>query len=153
MAALRSSGDNGGDDDADISIIGPKMTVVGDLETEGTVRVEGRVEGNVRAGKAVVIGESGEIEGDVRTQDSVISGKIEGSVTAASRLEVQASAEIDGEIHARRMQLEEGAVLNGTVRMGEVEVGPEASARSARTPARTSPVPTSEDDGEDGEED
>lgn len=128
----RSANDEG--NGADMSIIGPRMKVVGDLFTEGTVRVEGRVEGNVEAGKAVVVGKEGEIEGDIRTEDSIVSGRIRGSVTAASRLEVQATARIDGEVHARRLQLEEGAMLNGTVRMGEVELAPEEKP-SPRTPS------------------
>ena len=114
-----------------MSIVGPGMKVVGDLLTEGTVRVEGHVEGNVEAGKAVVVGKGGEIHGDIRTEDSIVSGRVRGSVTATSRLEVQATAQIDGEVHARRLQLEEGAMLNGTVRMGEIElegdVGPSAA--------------------------
>lgn len=123
MARSKSSGPEDGN--AEMSIIGPGMKVVGDLTTEGTVRIEGRVEGNVEADKAVVVGKDGEVQGDIRTEDSIISGEIRGSVTAASRLEVQATAQIDGEVHARRLQLEEGAMLNGTVRMGEVELGAE----------------------------
>lgn len=134
MARSKSSADDG---ETDISIIGPRMKVVGDLFTEGTVRVEGQVEGNVEAGKAVVVGKEGDIQGDIRTEDSIISGRIRGSVTAASRLEVQATARIDGEVHARRMQLEEGAMLNGTVRMGEVEVGGEpTSSLTGEQPSR-----------------
>lgn len=145
----RSNGSDGENGDADISIIGPRMKIVGDLTTEGTVRIEGRVEGNVEAGKAVVVGKDGEIEGDVRTEDSIISGRIRGSVTAASRLEVQATAQIDGEIHARRLQLEEGAMLNGTIRMGEVELEPEPAASppahsAARPGPEDGPGPTSE---------
>lgn len=105
--------------DAVISIIGPGMKVVGDLTTEGTVRVEGVVEGGVQAGKAVVVGKGGSVLGDIRTQDAVISGRVEGALVAESRLEVQASAEVSGEVRARRLQIEEGAVLNGTVLMGE----------------------------------
>lgn len=102
-----------------ISIIGPGMTVVGDCQTEGTVRIEGVVEGSVRAGKAVVIGKQGKVRGDVHTQDAVISGHVTGTLVAESRLELQATCQIDGEVKTRRMQLEEGAVLNGTVEMGE----------------------------------
>lgn len=100
-----------------ISIIGPGMTIVGDCETDGTVRVEGSVEGSIKAGKAVVVGKQGQVTGDVTTQDAVISGRIEGKLVAASRLELQATCHIEGEVHTRRMQLEEGAVLNGTVHM------------------------------------
>jgi cytoskeletal protein CcmA (bactofilin family) len=95
------------------------MTIVGDCETEGTVRIEGLVKGTVKAGKAVVIGKQGRVVGDVITQDAVISGHVTGTLVAESRLELQASCQIDGEVRTRRMQLEEGAVLNGTVQMGE----------------------------------
>lgn len=106
--------------DSVISIIGPGMTIVGDCETDGTVRIEGSVEGSVKAGKAVVIGKQGTVTGDISTQDAVISGRVDGKLVAASRLELQSTCHIEGEIHTRRMQLEEGAVLNGSVHMGEV---------------------------------
>jgi cytoskeletal protein CcmA (bactofilin family) len=102
-----------------ISIIGPGMRIQGDCDTDGAVRIEGMVEGNVRAGKAVVVGKEGRIRGDIFTQDAVISGSVEGSIHAESRLELQGSSQIAGEILAGRMVLEEGAILNGTVRMGE----------------------------------
>lgn len=111
-----------------ISIIGPGMTVVGDCQTEGTVRVEGVVEGSIKAGKAVVIGKQGKVTGDIRTQDAVISGHVSGTLFAESRLELQATCHIDGEVHTRRMQLEEGAVLNGTVHMGDKKKASSAQA-------------------------
>lgn len=112
------------------------MVVTGDCETEGTVRIEGRVEGDVRAGKAVVVGKDGEVKGQIVTQDAVLAGRVEGAVHAASRLEVQATARIDGEVRARRMQLEEGAELNGPLVMGEQAVGDADSAASTRGPQK-----------------
>ena len=122
--------------DAVISIIAAGMKVTGDCETDGTLRVEGSVEGSVRAGKAVVVGKDGLVDGHVITADAVIAGRITGTVRADSRLEVQASARIDGEVAARRMQLEEGAVLNGTLRMGEQLEAPSAhgSAEGSESP-------------------
>ena len=121
-----------------ISIIGPGMTVVGDCETEGTVRVEGLVKGTIKAGKAVVIGKQGRVVGDIITQDAVISGHVTGTLVAESRLELQASCHIDGEIRTRRMQLEEGAVLNGTVQMGDkkqVALSPQATVTATGEPS------------------
>lgn len=118
-----------------ISIIGPGMRIVGDCETDGTVRIEGHVEGSVRAGKAVVVGKDGLVSGDIVTQDAVVSGRIQGTVTAESRLELQATSRVEGQVFARRMQLEDGAVLNGTIQMGE--------SRAARAePAPTDPPST-----------
>lgn len=100
-----------------ISIVGPGMKIVGDCETDGTLRIEGAIQGAIRAGKAVVIGKEGLVIGDIHTQDAVVSGRVEGSVTAESRLELQATCRIDGEVSTPRLQLEEGAVLNGSVNM------------------------------------
>lgn len=117
-----------------ISIIGPGMTIVGDCETEGTVRIEGLVKGTVKAGKAVVIGKQGRVVGDVITQDAVVSGHVTGTLVAESRLELQATCQIDGEVRTRRMQLEEGAVLNGTVQMGDKKkVAPGQAATATPT--------------------
>ena len=114
--------------DTVISIIGPGMRLVGDIETDGTVRIEGSVEGNVRAGKAVVIGKDGCVEGTIITQDAVVSGRLVGTLTAESRLELQSTSRIDGEVYARRLMLEEGAVLNGSVHMGDRKVAGALSA-------------------------
>lgn len=103
-----------------ISIIGPGMRVQGDCDTEGTLRIEGVVEGTVRAGKAVVIGKDGTVKGDVYTQDAVIGGRVTGTVLAESRLELQATCIIEGEIKARRIKLDEGGKVNGKVLMGDV---------------------------------
>ncbi|MFW6079647.1 MAG: bactofilin family protein, partial [Gemmatimonadota bacterium] len=91
-----------------ISIIGPGMKVTGDCEAEGTLRIEGRVDGTVRAGKAVVVGKDGIVDGDILTQDAVIGGRVSGTITAESRLELQATCVIEGEVKARRIQLDEG---------------------------------------------
>ena len=105
--------------ESSMSIIGPGMRIKGDLLTEGTVRVEGTIEGTIRAGKAVVIGKEGEVIGDVVTQDAVIGGRVRGTVTAESRLELQATAQIEGQISSRaqHLVLEEGCRFNGQVHM------------------------------------
>ena len=117
--------------EAVISIIGAGMTLTGDCETDGALRIEGTVKGDVRAGKAVVIGKEGLVDGNIYTQDAVIAGGVLGSVHAESRLEVQSMGRISGEIDARRMQLEEGATLQGQVSVGEArpKAHEEASTR------------------------
>ena len=100
------------------SIIGPGMTVVGACKTEGTIRIEGRVEGNVESGTAIVIGEDAVVIGDVIAEDAVVAGRIQGRLRIASRVELQASSDVEGEIDSRRMALEEGATVNATVKLG-----------------------------------
>lgn len=128
-----------------VSIVGPGMTITGDCETEGTLRVEGKVEGTIRSGKAVVIGEEGEVVGDIHTQDAVVAGRVEGSIQADSRIELKASARIEGDVRCRRVKLEEGGFVDGRIDMGGSETrkgGPVGSPQSS--PAKAP------QDGEDG---
>jgi cytoskeletal protein CcmA (bactofilin family) len=124
-----------------ISIIGPGMKLVGQADTEGTLRIEGSVEGTVRAGKAVVVGKDGVVDGDIVTQDAVIGGRVTGSIVAESRLELQASCVIDGEIQARRIKLEEGGKVNGTIQTGEVPRTPASSPIQGTDASEGKPKP------------
>ena len=135
-----------------ISIIGPGMRVVGDCETEGTLRIEGTVDGTVRAGKAVVVGKDGVVDGDIYTQDAVVGGRVNGSVRAESRLELQATCVVEGKIQARRIKLEEGGTVNGTMEIGQVDAaGPKRGAppRDRNTPAQPASVPVEKQEAGD----
>jgi len=138
MARERDTG--GSPPEQVISIIGPGMKITGDCDTDGAVRIEGTVQGNIRAGKAVVVGKEGLVEGDIITQDAVVSGRVSGSLRAESRLEVQATSRLEGEISAGRMQVEEGSVINGTVKIGKGM----AEAPASRPPGKGGPAPETE---------
>jgi len=111
-----------------VSIIGPGMKITGDCESDGTIRVEGSIEGSVRAAKSVVVGK------DVTTQDAIIAGRVNGSVTAESRVELQASCRIEGDIRSRRVKLEEGGQVDGALHMG-ASVQQKAETRQKATEA------------------
>jgi cytoskeletal protein CcmA (bactofilin family) len=123
-----------------ISIIGPGMSVEGDIVTDGTVRIEGKIRGTVRAAKAVVLGQGGEVVGDVYTQDAVIGGRVSGTLVAESRLELQGTCTVDGEIRARaeHLQLQEGARFNGQIQMIDGESG--AAAPPLLAPGEAPPA-------------
>ena len=108
-----------GSADGAISIIGYGMSVVGDITTEGIVRVEGEVRGTVRAAKSVILGQGGVVDGDIFTDDAVIGGTVNGSIEAKNRLELQSSSTVNGEIRTRseHLKLEEGARFTGQVQM------------------------------------
>jgi len=115
----RSSSSRSSTGESGITIIGPGMHIRGDLTTDGTVRVEGTIDGTIRAGKSVILGKEGTINGDVLTQDAVIGGQLVGSIVAESRLELQSTCIVEGEIRARaeHLKLDEGARFNGAIQM------------------------------------
>lgn len=102
-----------------LSIIGAGMTVRGDLESTGVVKVEGTVEGNVRAASQVLVAKGGAVEGDIDTTEAVVGGTVSGAVRARDRVEIQSGASVHGDITTRRIAVAEGGTLNGLIRMDE----------------------------------
>jgi cytoskeletal protein CcmA (bactofilin family) len=104
-------------DQIPFSIIASDMTIMGDLETEGVVRIEGRVKGTVRASSQVLVASGAVIEGDLHTQEAVIAGQVAGGIRATDRVELQGSAVVTGDIHTPRIAIVEGAKVTGEVKM------------------------------------
>jgi cytoskeletal protein CcmA (bactofilin family) len=121
------------------------MSLDGDCETNGSLRIEGTIRGNVRAAKSVVIGKNGLVDGSIFTQDAVISGQVLGSVTAESRLELHSTSHISGEIYTLRLQVDDGASLQGQVSVGEVPKGAKQPSVPAKKPASGSEAQPAEE--------
>ncbi len=115
-----------------ISIIGAGMRIEGDCDSAHTIRIEGSVEGTVRAAKGVVIGKSGRVTGDIHTEDAKIAGSVTGKLLIKSRLELEATAVVEGEVNTARLKLDEGAKVNGAVAVGRQQPVPEAPEGSAQ---------------------
>ncbi len=134
--------------EAVISIIGVGMSIDGDSETDGSLRIEGTIRGDVRAGKSVVVGRDGLVDGSIYTQDAVIAGRVSGGIHAVSRLELQATSEVTGQIEAPRMQVEEGAKVQGQVSVGEPVARPAASGGGGKSQTKSEPQFKGSDDPE-----
>ncbi len=119
------------------------MTVRGDLDANGVVKIEGTVEGNVRAAAQVLVAKGGSVQGDVDTTEAVVGGTVSGAIRARDRVEIQAGASVHGDITTRRIAVAEGGSLNGLIRMDETTAArDERSAEARAETARRAPVPT-----------
>ena len=90
-------------DSTEISCIGPGMTVVGKISSEGTLNVFGRVESELHA-PIVCISDGAQVEGAIAAQELTIGGRFKGTIQA-NRVTLTSSAVVEGEIH----QLDSGA--------------------------------------------
>ena len=124
----KQDGRNGATGEGALSIIAAGMTVSGDIESSGVVKVEGRVDGSIRSARQVLVGRQGTVHGDIETREAVIGGSVEGMITASERVEIQATASVQGDIVTRTIVVAEGGRINGAVRMEEGKPG-------LRTPA------------------
>lgn len=104
--------------DSHLSIVAQGMRVVGEVTCDGVVKIEGMVEGTVRAEKQVLVAKDGVIEGDVFTREAVVGGRVVGSVFADERVEIQPDSTVRGDIITQRLVVQEGGEVNGNVQMG-----------------------------------
>lgn len=119
-------------DQIPFSIIASDMTVIGDLETDGVVRIEGRIRGTVRVGSQVLVAQGAVIEGDLHTQEAVIAGQVSGAIHASERVELQATAMVAGDILTPRISIVEGGRVTGEVKMDtKTEVRPVATSHNS----------------------
>lgn len=103
--------------DAALTIIAPGTKVIGEIETSGVVKVEGVVNGTVRAERQVLVARGGIVEGDIRATEAIVGGRVEGAVQASDRVEVQSGASVKGDVSTRCLVVQEGGEVNGLINM------------------------------------
>ncbi len=124
-----------------LSVVAGGMAITGKLDTNGVVKVEGKVTGSVRAERQVLVAKGGLVDGDILTREAVIGGEVRGAIFADERVEVQASSQINGDITTKRIFLQEGGEVNGHLRMED----PKALARTPGADQPESQSDTSEE--------
>ncbi|MFT5573439.1 MAG: cytoskeletal protein CcmA (bactofilin family) [Cryomorphaceae bacterium] len=101
------------------TLIGSGSMLQGDLEFTGGLRVDGHIKGHVSAQDSsngtLVLSESGVVEGDINVPHVVINGTVNGNIVSTGHVELQAAAKITGDIHYKAVEMELGAVLNGSL--------------------------------------
>src|ERR1051325_5744560 len=85
---------------AGFSVVDDRRTIRRDIGTDGTVRVDGRVEGAVHRAGTLIVGVGGAVIGDVEAREVVVAGNIQGNVHARGRIEIESGAAAHGELRA-----------------------------------------------------
>jgi len=98
------------------SFIGPGSVFKGDISVKGMLRIDGVLEGNIEA-DSLVLGEKGEIKGDVSVKVANIGGEVHGNIRAEEYVEIDAKALVNGDIHTGKISIIEGGVYNGRITM------------------------------------
>jgi len=101
-----------------INLIGAGTVVEGDIKSNGDIRIDGNVIGNIVSKSKVVVGATGSIDGNVTSQNADVSGSIKGKVTVNELLFLKSSANIQGDIVTGKLVVEVGATFTGTCNMG-----------------------------------
>lgn len=102
------------------TIIGEEYIFTGEIRGTSVIRIEGKVIGNIHVESGVVLGEKGNIEGDIFTRSAIIHGTLNGNIKAV-QLEIKKSGCINGDITTDTLEIELGAQYNGKLNMKRQE--------------------------------
>lgn len=94
--------------------------IKGNINSEGDIRIEGSVNGNIKVKGKVIIGNSGKVTGDIDCAFCDISGTVSGKLNISNSLTLKASANYNGEITTKKLVIEPGAIFNGSCKMDGV---------------------------------
>jgi len=108
-------------DNTTINLVSNGTDIVGDIKSNGDIRIDGSLKGNLSTKGKVVIGPTGRINGEVLCKSSEVSGVIEGKITVNQLLNLKASSKIQGDIFTSKLSIEPGAVFSGNCKMTDIE--------------------------------
>ena len=128
------------------TIIGQGTVIKGECRVNGTVRVDGVIDGTLVASGVVILGKSGRVKGDLLVHNAIVGGKVEGSVIARSRLELQTGASIKGDVSARKLIVEEGVYFDGSCSMDTAEPAEAQKAGKIVPPTKQAAEPVSKEE-------
>ena len=94
------------------NIIAQGTKIVGDLNSEGDIRVDGLIEGNIKTSGKVVVGKHGKIKGTLQGTDAHFEGKFDGKLALSGTLTLKSTAHIEGEVVVGKLAVEPGATFN-----------------------------------------
>jgi cytoskeletal protein CcmA (bactofilin family) len=92
--------------------------IVGDIKTDGNIRIDGKLKGTINTKGRLVIGPSGSIDGEITCENGDIEGQFNGRIHVNQLLSLKATARLTGEIHTSKLAIEPGATFTGTCSMG-----------------------------------
>lgn len=122
------------------TILGPQVEVTGDIKVRGSIRIDGRLHGNVDSAPedavTVVVGTQGQVEGHISARRVVVVGRVQGSLMAAEEVELHPGSVVHGDIACTSLSIAHGAqVLGRMTAARETQLSP-----SENNPAGSKPV-------------
>jgi cytoskeletal protein CcmA (bactofilin family) len=111
--------------------------IEGIVKAAGDIRIDGTLKGNLQTEGKLVIGASGQIDGEVTCQNAEVHGSVNGKITVNELLSLKSSCKLLGDIVVGRLTIEPGAQFSGSCVMGNVVKGLYNGQESAKERTET----------------
>ncbi len=121
-----------------INLLGVGTEIVGNIISNGDIRIDGSLSGNLKTKGKVVIGETGTITGEIQCKNSDVEGNIEGKIVVTELLTLKATSNVNGDIVAKKLAIEPGAKFTGHCNMS---IDTPQSNAGTKEPEKGTPEP------------
>ncbi|HRW62280.1 MAG TPA: polymer-forming cytoskeletal protein [Bacteroidales bacterium] len=105
-----------------INLIGIGTEITGDINSNGDIRIDGSLTGNLKTAGKVVVGETGKVAGEIVCKNSEVLGVINGKIQVSDLLSLKSTAKIYGDIITKKLAIEPGSVFTGNCKMSNETV-------------------------------
>lgn len=100
------------------TLISAGTTLKGDISSNGDLRIDGTIIGNIQSSAKIIVGSNGVVEGDISGNQADIVGKVSGNIRAKELLQLRGESVVTGNLYAGKLQVEPSATFNGQCHMG-----------------------------------
>ncbi|MCI0442627.1 polymer-forming cytoskeletal protein [bacterium] len=111
------------------TIIGPNLTIRGDISADENITIEGTVEGTIESTNDVIVAPAGKVRADIRANTITISGRVKGNISATHKVDLTSTGQLEGNIQAPKLAIAESAMFKGSIDMSPPGQGAKAAQR------------------------
>ncbi len=108
----------------DVSILSNGVKFEGKMYSNGNMRVDGEIIGELTINGNLTLGESSRLNGEIKARNITIGGKVEGVITAAEKIIMESGSSLRGDLSAKILVIEEGALFDGKSVMTNISSNP-----------------------------
>lgn len=127
----KSMSKNAPADGNSINLIGAGTSIEGDIQATSDIRIDGTLKGTINTKGKLVVGPSGNIEGEINCQQADISGNVQGKIFVHELLAIKATGKVNGDTTYGKIMIEPGADFTGTCRIVNVVKDIKHAAKAA----------------------
>ena len=111
------------------TIIGGKSQLEGSFDIVGSIKVEGRLKGVLRASEQLVVGQGASVMADIDVREAIIGGQFTGTINAGERVELESTARVQADLKTTHLVIHEGAIFHGNIQSGKTDTGKAESSK------------------------
>ena len=104
-----------------VAFIGPGVEFKGEISYQGSVQIDGKLDGEIHTEGTLLIGEQAVLNAKVRAGSVISKGKMNGDIVANEKVQLLSTAIVDGSLHTPQLSMEIGVVFNGDISMSSGE--------------------------------